>query len=41
MTEVSASAKPGWYAGSPGVSAAGAAMWPPAELPDGTAWRRC
>ena len=33
MTEVSASSKPGWNAGSLGVSAANAARCPPAELP--------
>ena len=32
-SDVSASSKPGWYAGSPGVSAASAARWPPAEPP--------
>ena len=34
VTEVSASSKPGWKAGSLGVRAANAAMCPPAELPD-------
>ena len=34
VTDVSASSKPGWKAGSLGVSAANDAMCPPAELPD-------
>ena len=34
VTEVSASSKPGWKAGSLGVRAANDAMWAPAELPD-------